>query len=138
MSNPRMMFVNLAVRDLGASKNFFNQLGFQFNQQFSDDKAACMVISEQAYVMLLTEPFFKTFTKNELCDTARSTEGLYALSCSSRAEVDDLLKKALDGGGRQAMETQDQGFMYSTSFYDLDNHHWELVWMDPKAMGGQG
>jgi uncharacterized protein len=130
--NPRKLFVNLPVRDLNASKRFFTQLGFEFNPQFTDDKAACMVVSEEAYVMLLAEPFFRTFTKRQLCDTARETEGLFALSCQSRAEVDDLAKKAIAAGGKHAAEPQDHGFMYGRSFYDLDGHHWEVLWMDPE------
>jgi uncharacterized protein len=132
--NPRKLFVNLPVRDLNASKKFFTQLGFEFNPQFTDEKAACMVVSEEAYVMLLTEPFFRTFTKRQLCDTARQTEGLFALSCQSRAEVDELVNKAIAAGGKHAGEPQDHGFMYGWSFYDLDGHHWEVLWMDPKAI----
>ena len=134
MTKPRKIFVNLPVRDLQKSMTFFSSLGFQFNQQFTDDKAACMVISEEAYVMLLMEPFFKTFTKQEVCDTSRHTEALLALSCDSRAEVDQMVKKAITGGGRQAMSPTDHGFMYSSSFYDPDNHHWEVLWMDPNAV----
>jgi uncharacterized protein len=132
-NHSREIFVNLAVRDLEKSKKFFSSLGFEFNPKFTDDKAACMIINEQAYVMLLGEPFFKTFTKRELCDTTKQTEGLFALSCASRAEVDEMVKKAVAGGGRHAMEPQDHGFMYGWSFYDLDGHHWEVMWMDPKA-----
>jgi hypothetical protein len=130
----RKLFVNLAVRDLKKSMEFFSKLGFEFNPQFTDDKAACMVISEEAFVMLLSEPFFKTFTRREPCDTSRQTEGLFALSCTSRAEVDELVKKAISGGGKHAMEAQDHGFMYGWSFYDLDGHHWEVMWMDSKAV----
>ena len=90
-----------------------------------------MVISDDAYVMLLSEPFFKTFTKQALCDTSKSTEGLFALSCESRADVDEIVRKAITAGGRHAMEAQDHGFMYGWSFYDLDGHHWEVLWMDP-------
>ncbi len=129
----RKIFVNLAVRDLKKSREFFSTLGFEFNPKFSDDNAACMILSEEAYVMLLTESFFKTFTRRELCDTSRQTEGLFALSCNSRAEVDELVKKAIGAGGKHAMEPQDQGFMYGWSFYDPDGHHWEVFWMDPKA-----
>jgi predicted lactoylglutathione lyase len=92
-----------------------------------------MVISEDAFVMLLTEPFFKTFTKRQVGDTSKQTEALLALSCSSRAEVDEIVKKALAGGGKPAMDPKDYGFMYGWSFYDLDGHHWEVFWMDPKA-----
>jgi predicted lactoylglutathione lyase len=130
----RMIFVNLAVRDLERSKAFFGKLGFEFNPKFTDDKAACMVVSEQASVMLLTEPFFRGFTKREPCDTSTHTEGLFALSCESRAEVDELVKTALAAGGTPAMDPMDHGFMYGWSFYDPDGHHWEVMWMDPKAM----
>jgi predicted lactoylglutathione lyase len=131
----RKFFVNLPVRDLNKSMEFFRKLGFDFDQQFTDDKAACMVVSQDAFVMLLTEPFFKTFTKNEVCDTRRETEGLFALSCESRAEVDDLVKKAVAAGGAHAVEPMDHGFMYGWSFYDLDRHHWEVLWMDTAAIG---
>ncbi len=131
----RKLFVNLAVRDLKKSMEFFSKLGFEFNPKFTDDKAACMIISEEAYVMLLTEPFFKTFTKRQLCDTTKQTEGLLALSCSNRAEVDEIVKRAIAGGGKPAMDPQDHGFMYGWSFYDLDGHHWEVLWMDPKVSG---
>jgi hypothetical protein len=130
----RKIFVNLAVRDLKKSMEFFTKLGFEFNPQFTDEKAACMVISEEAFVMLLREPFFKTFTKQELCDTTKQTEGLFALSCESRTEVDEIVKKAIAAGGKHAMDPMDQGFMYGWSFYDLDGHHWEVMWMDPKAI----
>ncbi|HEY6004234.1 MAG TPA: VOC family protein [Anaeromyxobacter sp.] len=133
-ANSRKLFVNLAVRDLKKAKQFFSTLGFEFNPQFTDDKAACMVVSEEAYVMLLTEPFFRTFTKREPCDTSRQTEGMFALSCTSRAEVDQLVQKAIAAGGKQAGDPQDHGFMYGRSFYDLDGHHWEVLWMDPKAI----
>lgn len=92
-----------------------------------------MIVSEEAFVMLLAEPFFRTFTKRDLCDTTRHTEALLALSCDSRADVDQMVKAAIDAGGMQAMDLQDQGFMYGRSFYDLDQHHWEIFWMDPKA-----
>ena len=130
----RKIFVNLAVRDLQKSMEFFSALGFTFNKQFTDDKAACMVISEEAYVMLLSEPFFKSFTRRETCDTSRATEALLALSCESRAEVDAVVRKAIDAGGQHAMDPQDHGFMYGWSFYDLDGHHWEVLWMDPNAI----
>ena len=133
-TNARKIFVNLAVRDLKKSMQFFSSLGFEFNKQFTDDKAACMVISEEAYVMLLSEPFFKTFTKRALCDTSTATEGLFALSCESRAEVDELVKTAVAGGGQPAMPSQDHGFMYASSFYDVDGHHWEVLWMDPAVI----
>jgi uncharacterized protein len=130
----RQIFVNLAVRDLQKSIQFFTGLGFTFNQQFTDDKAACMIISDQAFVMLLSEPFFRGFTKLEPADTSKTTEAMLALSCESRAEVDAIVRKAIDAGGRHAMDPMDHGFMYGWSFYDLDGHHWEVLWMDPSAV----
>ncbi len=112
---------------------FFTKRGFEFNPKFTDDKAVCMIISEEAFVMLLIEPFFKTFTKKEICDTTTRTGGLFALSCNSRAEVDEMVKKAIAAGGTRAMDPIDHGFMYGWSSYDLDGHHWKVLWMDPKA-----
>ena len=127
----RKLFVNLPVADLERSMAFFSALGFTYNPQFTDDKAACMIFSDEACAMLLSAPFFRTFTQRELCDTRRATEALFALSCSSRAEVDDLVRKAVAAGGTVAMPPTDHGFMYGHSFYDLDGHHWEVLWMDP-------
>jgi predicted lactoylglutathione lyase len=133
----RKLFVNLAVRDLKRSMDFFSSLGFPFNPQFTDDNAACMIVSDEAFVMLLTQPFFKTFTTRDLCDTAKQTEGLFALSCENRPEVDHVVDQAVAAGGKRAMPPQDHGFMYGSSFYDLDDHHWEVFWMDPKALQHQ-
>ena len=129
----RQIYVNLPVRELERSKQFFAKLGFEFNAKFTDDKAACMIIGPDAYVMLLAEPFFKTFTKRELADTTKTTEALLAVSCASREDVDEMVKKAVAAGGKHAMEPTDHGFMYGWSFYDPDGHHWEVLWMDPKA-----
>ena len=133
----RMMFVNLPVRDLERAKTFFGQLGFSFNPRFTDDKAACMVVSDLGYVMLIHETFYRTFTKRALCDTTRQNEGLVALSCGSRAEVDGLVRKAVGAGGSLAMDPMDHGFMYERSFYDPDGHHWAVLWMDPKVAQGE-
>jgi hypothetical protein len=130
----RKMFVNLPVRNLEKSKAFFSALGFCFHPRFTDEKAACMVVSDEAFVMLLTEPFFRTFTTRQLCNTARDTEGLFAVSCRSRAEVDEIVNLAIRAGGAHPMDKQDHGFRYTRSFYDLDGHHWEAIWMDPAAM----
>ena len=130
----RKLFVNLPVRDLERSKAFFTKLGFEFNPRFTDEKAACMVISDEAFAMLLTEPFFKTFTKRELCDTSTHTEALFTVSCASRAAVDELVQTAIANGGKQADEPQDHGFMYDWGFYDLDGHGWGVMWMDPSAV----
>lgn len=133
-STGRKIFVNLAVRDLKRAKAFFSALGFDFDPKFTDDNGACMSVSDEGYVMLLTESFFKTFTTREICDSSRQTEALVALSCESRTGVDELVKRAIAGGAREAMPAQDHGFMYGRSFYDLDGHHWEAFWMDPKAV----
>ena len=127
----RKLFVNIQVKDLQRSMDFFTRLGFAFNKQFTDEKAACMIVSEDAYFMLLSEPFFRTFTKRQPADTTKETEAMYALSCNSRAEVDDIVRKAIDAGGQHAMDPQDHGFMYGWSFYDPDGHHFEVLWMDP-------
>lgn len=131
MSN-RMMFVNLAVRDLPRTKAFFSELGFAFDARFTDANAACMKVSENAaYVMLLADPFFRGFTKREPCDTTKHNEVLVCISAESRAAVDAFCDRALALGGTTAMPAQDHGFMYGRSFYDLDGHHWEVMWMDP-------
>jgi hypothetical protein len=127
----RKVFINLAVRDLPKSMDFFKSLGFEFNPQFTDAKAACMVLSSEGFVMLLSEPFFRTFTDKQVCDTSTHTEGMFALSCDSKAEVNEIVEKALKAGGKRAKDAVDHGFMYGWSFYDLDGHHWEVMWMDP-------
>jgi uncharacterized protein len=132
----RKLFVNLSVRDLERSKAFFAQLGFAFDPKFTDENAACMIVSDEAFVMLLRESFFSTFTQRAICDTSRSTEGLFCLSCESREEVNRMVETAVAGGGKHAMPAQDHGFMYGWSFYDLDGHHWEVMWMDPAAAQG--
>ena len=93
-----------------------------------------MIVSEESSVMLSVRPFFETFTRNEIVDTRTHTEALFAISCDSRAEVDTMVEAALEAGGKVAMPPQDHGFMYSCSFYDLDGHHWEVMWMDPKTL----
>lgn len=125
----RKIFVNLPVNDLSKSKAFFETLGFAFNPQFTDETAACMVISEDIYAMLLTHEKFKMFTTKPLCDAREATEVLNCLSCESRAEVDDLVKSALAAGGTTYNDPQDHGFMYAHGFQDLDGHIWELVYM---------
>ena len=130
----RKLFVNLPVRDLSRSVDFFTELGFTFNPNFTDETATCMIVSEQAFVMLLVANRFADFTKKQICDTSTHTEALLSISCESRAEVDALVQRALAAGGKHAMEPQDHGFMYGRSFYDLDGHHWEVMWMDPKAV----
>jgi predicted lactoylglutathione lyase len=125
------IFVNLPVRDLNASVRFFTSLGYSFNPDFTDDTATCMIVSESIFVMLLTEKKFKTFTPNEICDATRSTEVLLCLSCESRGEVDEMVRKAVAAGGSTYNEPQDHGFMYGHGYQDLDGHIWELVHMQP-------
>jgi predicted lactoylglutathione lyase len=128
------IFVNLPVKDLNKSKEFFTKLGFTFNPQFTDDKAACLIIGENIYAMLLVEPFFKTFTKKEICDAKRNTEVLLAIDAPSREKVDEMVKKAVEAGGSIYMEPQDYGWMYGHSFADLDGHQWEVFYMDESAI----
>jgi predicted lactoylglutathione lyase len=128
------IFVNLPVKNLDQTKAFFTQLGYTFNLQFTDENAACMVISEDIYVMLLTEPFFKRFTKKDVVDATKSTEAIICLSADSRAAVDALVQKAIAAGGTTPNELQDHGYMYGHGFQDLDGHLWEVMWMDPAAI----
>ena len=130
----RKIFVNMSVADLPKSMEFFRGLGFAFNPKFTDDKAACMIISDEAFVMLLTEPFFRSFTRRQPADTRQVTEALFALSCDRREAVDAMVNAAVAAGGSSAMPPQDYGFMYGWSFYDLDGHHWEVMWMDPQGV----
>jgi predicted lactoylglutathione lyase len=127
-------FVNLPVKDLQKSIGFFTRLGYTFNPQFTDETAACMIISEDIYAMLLTHAKFKTFTPKEICDATKSTEVLLCLSCESRAAVDEMVRKAVAAGGAAYSEPQDYGFMYQYGYQDLDGHIWELIYMEPGAI----
>jgi predicted lactoylglutathione lyase len=128
------IFVNLPVQDLAKSKTFFEQLGFRFNPQFTDETAACMVVSDDIYVMLLTEAKFKEFTPKAICDAKKATEVLVALSLDSREQVSDMVRKAVAAGGTTYAEPKDHGFMLQHGFQDPDGHIWELVHMDPAAV----
>ena len=128
------IFVNLPVKNLNDSTAFFSQLGYSFNPQFTDETAACMVVSEDIYVMLLTEEKFKAFTPKPICDARKSTEVLVCLSCESRDGVNGLVSKAVAAGGTTYNEPQDHGFMYGHGFQDLDGHIWELIFMEPGAI----
>jgi uncharacterized protein len=130
----RKIFVNLPVKDLGKSIEFFSKLSFTFNQQFTDETASCMIVADDIFVMLLTVAKFKTFTPKEICDSTKSTEVLVCLSCESRAEVDEIVRKAVAAGATTYKEPQDHGFMYGHGFQDLDGHAWELMYMDPGAI----
>ena len=131
----KQIFVNLPIKDLERTKSFFASLGFSFNAQFSDEKAVCMVVSDDIYVMLLTESFFQTFTNKPVADASKVTEVLICLSCDSREQVDELVAKAQAAGGKLPRAPQDLGFMYNHAFEDLDGHIWELVYMEPAAAG---
>ena len=132
----RWIFVNLPVSDLAAAKAFYGGLGFGFNEQFSDERTASVVISDSIVVMLLTRDRFADFVPgaDRIGDPSRSTTVLNALSADSREEADDLLARALASGGKPWMPAQDHGFMYGVSFTDPDGHVWEVVWMDPTAV----
>jgi uncharacterized protein len=128
------IFVNLPVKDLNKSIEFFTKLGFSFNQQFTDETATCMIVTDDIFVMLLTEEKFKTFTPKEICDAKKYTEALVCLSTESRAKVDEMVRKAVAAGGATYNEPQDHGFMYGHGFQDLDGHIWELIYMEPGAV----
>jgi uncharacterized protein len=130
----RKIFVNLPTQNLDQAIAFFTQLGFAFNPQFTDETATCMIVSDDIYVMLLTNDKFKTFTPKPICDATKSTEVLICLSCDSREEVDSLVSKAVSGGGSTYNDPQDHGFMYAHGFQDLDGHIWELMYMEPGAI----
>lgn len=130
----KQIFVNLPVKDLKKSMDFFTKLGFTFNPQFTDDNAACMIIGENIYSMLLMEKFFKGFTKKEISDAKKTTEVLIAIDANSRQEVDDIVNKAVDAGGTIYRDPDDHGWMYSHSFADLDGHQWEVLYMDTNKM----
>jgi uncharacterized protein len=124
------IFVNLPVKDLNKSVEFFTKIGYKFNPKFTDENATCMIVSENIFVMLLVEKFFKTFTPKEICDTSKSAEVLVALSFDSRAEVDAMVSKAIVAGGSTYKEPLDMGFMYQHGFQDLDGHIWEIFFME--------
>ena len=128
------IFVNLPVKDLNKSIEFFTKLRFSFNQQFTDETATCMIVTDDIFVMLLTIEKFKTFTPNEICDAKKYTEVLVCLSLESRPRVDEMVRKAVAAGGATYNEPQDHGFMYGHGFQDLDGHIWELIYMEPGAV----
>ena len=124
------VFMNLAVKDLKKSMDFFKQMGYTFNPQFTDETAACMVISEDIYAMLLTHPKFKQFTSKEISDSAKTTEVMIALSCESKEAVNSTMENALKGGAKEYRDPMDYGFMFQRTYEDLDGHIWELIYMD--------
>lgn len=132
MTSPKI-FVNLAVKDLNRAKTFYTALGCTLHPQFTNDAAAALSFSDSIYLMLLTEPFFKTFTTRALVEATQAAEVLNALSADSREAVDTFVEKALAAGGTPYNEPQDHGFMYGRGFQDPDGHSWDIFWMDPAA-----
>lgn len=124
------IFVNLPVKDLIKSIEFYKKLGFSINPQFTDETGACVVISENIFVMLLTEAKFKGFMKKNIADSHTTAEAINAISVNSKREVDEMMKKVLSAGGKEARKPQDYGFMYGRALEDLDGHIWEVFWMD--------
>ena len=129
---PTKIFVNLPVKDLKKSMDFFTKLGFTFNPQFTDDTAACMRITDEIYAMLLTHDKFKMFTTKEIADTSKTTEVLLCLALDSKEKVNEITDNALSAGGTEPRQPQDYGFMFGRSFTDPDGHIWETIWMDPE------
>jgi predicted lactoylglutathione lyase len=129
------IFVNLPVKDLKKTMDFFGKLGFSFNPVFTDENAACMIISEDIYAMLLVEKFFKSFIPDkDICDTKRNSEALVALTVGSRQEVDELVKKVVNAGGSEYRQVQDYGWMYGRAFQDINGHIWEIFYANMDAM----
>lgn len=132
----QMIFVNLAVNDLDASKKFFTELGYEINKQFSDENCASIVISDTIVAMIMTKQRYADFTNKEIADSTKTSEVLLCLSAESREKVDELVDKAVAAGGTETREPQDYGQMYGRSFDDPDGHTWEIMWMDPAAIEG--
>ena len=130
----RMLFVSIPVTNLERSKAFFAKLGFSYNPNFSGETAACMPVGEHAFVMLLDREKFAQFSKLPIADPTTHALALYCFSVSSREEVDMVTAAALAAGGTEADGAEDYGFMYSRSFFDLDGHGWQVMWMDPAAV----
>jgi uncharacterized protein len=128
------IFLNLPVKDLNRTVEFFTKLGFKFNPQFTDKNATCMIISEDIFVMLLVEEFFKTFTKKEICNTSKNIEAIIALSAESRENVDEMINKAIEAGGIEPRKPQDHGWMYDRAFEDIDGHLWEITYMNESSL----
>lgn len=132
----RLIFVNLPTADLDTARKFWSTLGYSFNEQFSDDKCVCLVISDTIYAMLLTPDFFATFTDRQVADAKETSEVLLCLSADSREHVDQLVDGAVAAGGSLVRGPMDEGYMYGRAFADPDGHIWEIMWMDPAAVAG--
>ncbi len=123
------IFITLPVADLPRAVAFYEALGYSQNPQFTGDSAACIVISEHIHVMLGTHAKFREFSPKDVCDTSKALQVLHSLTCESRAQVDDLVRKAIAAGGSTIEEAQDYGFMYHHGFVDPDGHCWGLNYM---------
>lgn len=128
------IFVNLPVKDLNKTMGFFSQLGFKFNPQFTDQNAACMIIGEDAYIMLLVKPFFQTFIPKEISDATQNTEAIVSLTAGSKEEVNDIVNKAVEAGATTYRDPSEQEGMYSWGFQDVDGHIWDIFYMDPSVL----
>ncbi|WP_330443637.1 VOC family protein [Flavobacterium sp. C4GT6] len=134
MTKINQIFINLPVKDLNRSIEFFTKVGFTFNPQFTDENATCMIIGENMFAMLLTEKYFSTFITKPIADAKKATEVITALSVSSHEEVESIIEKAFAAGGKQYKDPIDYGWMYNRNFEDLDGHQWEIFYMDMSAM----
>jgi uncharacterized protein len=130
----KQIFINLPVKDLNKSVAFFTELGFTFNPQFTDENATCMIISDNIFVMLLVENFFRTFITSDITDAQKNTEVILSISADSRKEVDEIVDKAIAAGGSFSKDPQDHGWMYNRNFRDLDGHYWEFAYIDASAI----
>jgi len=133
----RQIFVNLPVKDLDKTIAFFTALGFEFNAQFTDENATCMIIGTDSFVMLLVEPFFKTFVNKPIANAMETTEVIVSISAESRADVDKMVENAIKAGGTAPNPVRDHGWMYQHGFQDLDGHIWEIGYMDMAAAAAQ-
>lgn len=134
----RQIYINLPVKDLQRSMTFYSRLGFTFNSRFTDEKAACMIVGENIFVMLLLEEFFRTFTRKGIADAHATTEAILAISADSRQAVDEMVDRAIDAGGSSLLPAQDHGWMYGRGFADVDGHMWETLYMDASALPDDG
>ncbi len=128
------IYLNLPVKNLNHSIEFFTKLGYTFNPKFTNENGTCMIINEHIFVMLLVENFFKSFTDKSICDATQSIEAIIGLTCASRAAVEEVIRKAVAAGATTPRKPQDHGFMYAHGFADLDGHFWEFFYMDQDAM----
>jgi predicted lactoylglutathione lyase len=136
-SGQKKIFINLPVKDLKKSIAFFTKLGYTFNPQFTDEKATCMIVSDTIFVMLLVEPFFKTFTHKEISDAKKAAEVIISISADSKEKVNELVNNAVAAGGSTPNKANDNGWMYQWGFQDLDGHLWETMYMDESAIPQQ-